>query len=361
MISPTQIRKPENWQDFEKLCKFLWGEIWNCSDSIVRNGRSGQNQHGVDIYAMPKGEKCYFGIQCKLKDEYTHAKLKKKIVDEEINNARNFRPKLGKLIFATTANKDAEIEQYIREKNIEHLENEDFGIEYKAWEDIVDLLEQHRSTYQWYVNNCQYKDVANINVSFQGNETVTIYPEYVRTIIKTVFEEFTEYDPVLIKLRNLNRKIAQQQKIAIRGEHDYRWQKVYIDIENTGNVTLDDCKLYLYLDMSKVENIDTPYHYINDWRISDVEKAQANARIDNERDVFKIDNGIVYEPIIPLLLKDSMQFHFSIIAKDNVTCIPVVWEFKSRDYTKEGCLKIHVSPQYEEVVEKSSKGQVCNY
>lgn len=34
MIAPTQIMKPKNWQDFEKLCKLLWGEIWNCSDSI---------------------------------------------------------------------------------------------------------------------------------------------------------------------------------------------------------------------------------------------------------------------------------------------------------------------------------------
>jgi len=34
MISPTQIRKPENWQDFEKLYKKLWGEIWDCSSLI---------------------------------------------------------------------------------------------------------------------------------------------------------------------------------------------------------------------------------------------------------------------------------------------------------------------------------------
>lgn len=51
MIAPTQIMKPKNWQDFEKLCKLLWGEIWNCSDSIKQHGRQGQAQHGVDIYA----------------------------------------------------------------------------------------------------------------------------------------------------------------------------------------------------------------------------------------------------------------------------------------------------------------------
>ena len=43
MIAQTQLKKPSNWQDFEKLCKLLWGEIWSCEDSIKRHGRQGQN------------------------------------------------------------------------------------------------------------------------------------------------------------------------------------------------------------------------------------------------------------------------------------------------------------------------------
>lgn len=65
MIASSQIRKPSNWQDFEKLCKKLWGEIWECPDTIQCNGRSGQNQSGVDIYGKPKNETGYYGIQCK--------------------------------------------------------------------------------------------------------------------------------------------------------------------------------------------------------------------------------------------------------------------------------------------------------
>jgi hypothetical protein len=49
MKAKKQLRKPENWQDFESLCKKLWGEIWNCPE-IKKNGRKGQPQHGVDIY-----------------------------------------------------------------------------------------------------------------------------------------------------------------------------------------------------------------------------------------------------------------------------------------------------------------------
>lgn len=59
MEAKTQLRKPENWQDFERLCKVLWGEIWECPDTIKRNGRQGQAQKGVDIYGIKKGECVY--------------------------------------------------------------------------------------------------------------------------------------------------------------------------------------------------------------------------------------------------------------------------------------------------------------
>ena len=124
MISPTQIQKPANWQDFESLCKKLWGEIWECSDSIKKNGRNGQAQHGVDVYGIPKGENNYYGIQCKGKDEYTHSQLTKDEIDVEIDKAKKFKPSLKKLIFATTANKDAEIEEYVRIKNLTNIKEE---------------------------------------------------------------------------------------------------------------------------------------------------------------------------------------------------------------------------------------------
>lgn len=41
MQAPKSLSKPLNWQDFEILCKKLWGEIWKRSE-IKKNGRSGQ-------------------------------------------------------------------------------------------------------------------------------------------------------------------------------------------------------------------------------------------------------------------------------------------------------------------------------
>lgn len=64
------IPKPKNWQDFEQLCKVLWGEIWNCADTIQLNGRLGQTQNGVDICAYIHSEKGYYCIQCKCKEDH---------------------------------------------------------------------------------------------------------------------------------------------------------------------------------------------------------------------------------------------------------------------------------------------------
>ena len=46
------LGKPENWQDFESLCKKLWGEIFSIPNKIKKNGRLGQEQAGVDVYGI---------------------------------------------------------------------------------------------------------------------------------------------------------------------------------------------------------------------------------------------------------------------------------------------------------------------
>lgn len=84
MIAQTQLKKPSNWQDFEKLCTLLWGEIWSCEDSIKRHGRQGQNQHGVDVFSYVEKYGGYCGIQCKGKDDYTNAQLTEGEIDTEI-------------------------------------------------------------------------------------------------------------------------------------------------------------------------------------------------------------------------------------------------------------------------------------
>ena len=196
MIAQTQLKKPSNWQDFEKLCKLLWGEIWSCEDSIKRHGRQGQNQHGVDVFSYVEKYGGYCGIQCKGKDDYTNAQLTEGEIDKEIEKALGFEPKLKLLVFATTANKDAKIEGYIRKKDVENRKKGLFAVDIASWDDIVDQLERYKTTYNWYVNNCQFKDTTDVSVSFWGEEEITVHPEYIRVIKHYEYKELTPLEQI---------------------------------------------------------------------------------------------------------------------------------------------------------------------
>jgi hypothetical protein len=179
------IQKPENWQDFETLCKQLWGEIWDIPMKIKKNGRNGQPQAGVDVYGVPKGEFNYWGVQCKGKDDYTNAKLTEKEIDIEVTKAQDFKPALSVFIFATTMNKDSSIEEYIRIKDLESRRNGGFEILLFCWEDIADLIDDNQNTYNYWVGNKQHKTKFNFELSLnEFQQERVIRPKCIRTIKK---------------------------------------------------------------------------------------------------------------------------------------------------------------------------------
>ena len=358
MIASTQIRKPENWQDFEKLCKKLWGEIWICSDTIQRNGRAGQNQCGVDVYGLPKGEKAYYAVQCKGKDDYTNSTLTEKEVDGEIKKALAFEPTLKRLIFATTANKDVKIETYIRKKNLEHMQNGQFEIFLSSWEDIVDLLEFHKTTYDWYINNCQYKDSSDINVFFNWMDEIEINPQYIKEIISYQLKEKNRYVGLSDRNSELFSSISSPQYMSImdvmnlKRNRDYRWCYFEVNVINIGSTVVENYKLNLNFDNDCIEDLSDCFNYNNSFCLSDAAKAQINAEKDASREVFacqKYCNVIEYKPKNTILVQDDFQtFKIGVKPQDNAKEINVKWELLSRNYKKEGVLMLKIVPSYEE-------------
>ena len=358
MIASTQIKKPEHWQDFEKLCKKLWGEIWDCPNTIKRNGRSGQKQNGVDVYGIPKGETQYYGIQCKGKDEYTNSTLTYKEIDEEIQKAESFKPKLKCFIFASTANKDTDIEEYVRNKDIEYRTKGLFEVHLACWEDIVDLLEERRNTYNWYINNCQYKDNTDVAITFNGREEIEIYPEYIRT---TIYYELDR-----LNTSNLNNKypfhivgmlndINLSYNLTPNTDNKIQWCEIPIKIENTGTTVIEDYKLYFSTKKESVECISTGIEYLSDVFLDSSFRMEMNRQIDEDRELYESadsENELVYIPNDTILVQtDRRLFSFNIGLKYGVDMIPIYWNFKSRNYNKKGLLKILVIPRYEEKTE----------
>lgn len=359
MEGKLQLRKPENWQDFERLCKVLWGEIWECPDTIKRNGRQGQAQKGVDVYGIKKGECVYRGIQCKGKDDYTNSQLTESEIDSEIAKALLFTPKLKSFYFATTANKDAHIEEYIRKKNLESISKGGFEIDIFAWEDIVDLIEAHRNTYNWFLNNCSYKDVSDVEVFIGGEKEHTIFPEYYR-ITKEYHlkpQELSWLSEESLKLIQANSHFMNLNDVLYPpSKHDYRWCTISINIYNTGKTVIEDYKLSIIIEMENVLEISDKFHYYNSRLMDQAAVAQINARKDAQREVFESTeycNVIEYRPKDRILVQDDHRtFKIAVKPKDNVQSIKVMWVLYSRNYRKEGELILNVKPKFEDKKEK---------
>ena len=359
MEGKLQLRKPENWQDFERLCKVLWGEIWECPDTIKRNGRQGQAQKGVDVYGIKKGECVYRGIQCKGKDDYTNSQLTEPEIDNEIAKALLFTPKLKSFYFATTANKDAHIEEYIRKKNLESISKGEFEIDIFAWEDIVDLIEAHRNTYNWFLNNCSYKDVSDVEVFIGGKKEYTIFPEYFR-ITKEYHlkpQELSWLSEESLKLIQANTHFMNLNDVLYPpSKHDYRWCTISINIYNTGKTVIEDYKLSIIIAMENVLEISDKFHYYNSRLMDQAAVAQINAGKDAQREVFESTeycDVIEYRPKDRILVQDDHRtFKIAVKPKDNVQSIKIMWVLHSRNYKKEGELILNVEPKFEDKKEK---------
>ena len=350
MIAPTQTKKPSNWQDFEKLCKLLWGEIWVCEDTIKRHGRQGQNQHGVDVYAYVEKYGGYCGIQCKGKDDYTNAQLTEAEIDAEIEKATGFEPELKLLVFATTANKNAKIEGYIRKKDIENRKQGLFKVDIASWEDIVDQLERYRNTYNWYVNNCQFKDATDVSVTFDGEEEITIHPEYIKTITHYEYIERTEAElEILNQLNKMGFSSLSTNLWSRPRKIDKRWCKLHIQILNIGSTVIKSPKLIVFFREEDIEEIDDRFCYFNEPLFNEAAKAQINANRDAKREVFQTYRNVIeYRPKDTVVVqRDERGFSISIIAAEGKSEFPLFWRFLCEDYQKEGFLTINVDPKIE--------------
>lgn len=355
MIAQSQLKKPSNWQDFEKLCKLLWGEIWACEDTIKRHGRQGQNQHGVDVFSYVEKYGGYCGIQCKGKDDYINAQLTESEINAEIEKALSFEPKLKLLVFATTANKDAKIEGYIRNKDVDNRAKGLFAVDIASWEDIVDQLERYRTTYNWYVNNCQFKDATDVLVTFDGEEEIAISPEYVRTTVHYEYRELTPFErswQTQLKDFVIPKIGASMMPWNRPRQIDKRWCELNIRIENTGKTVIKTPKLIVSFRPEDIVRIDDDFCYCNAFGINEAAKAQINAGLDAKREVFQTyKNQIEYRPKNSVFVqRDYRDFHMSIMPADGIKALPLFWHFLCEDYHKEGFLNINVEPKIEEQI-----------
>lgn len=143
--STTNLPRPKSWEEFEDICADILKKIWK-DPYVIRHGRSGQRQNGVDIYGHPEHlggvtERKYAGAQCKETDFLSFL-----TVEKETIKATSFEPSLTEYLLMTTAPRDAVLQQKIRAQTWK------FRVHIMFWEDIsqelsghIDLLQKHFS------------------------------------------------------------------------------------------------------------------------------------------------------------------------------------------------------------------------
>lgn len=138
MFSP-QLPPPANWQDFESMCLAIWRELWG-DPAAQKNGRQGQPQAGVDVFGRIAHTDGYHGVQCKLKDSFHGGELTLAEIQEEVAKASLFRPPLLSFTIATTARRDAALQEKVRTYFTEGEARATFSIQVYSWDDIVDVI-----------------------------------------------------------------------------------------------------------------------------------------------------------------------------------------------------------------------------
>ncbi|WP_175870999.1 hypothetical protein [Burkholderia sp. BCC0397] len=140
-----QIPPPKSWEKFEDLTRALFAAVWG-TPLAQKNGRSGQQQHGVDVYGAPQAtpEK-NFGVQCKGKNEGYGAKATIAEFDAELAKAEKFKPALGHWTFATTSPNDASLQEHARLKSERRVSEGKFPVVAIGWDTIQGLLSSHQT------------------------------------------------------------------------------------------------------------------------------------------------------------------------------------------------------------------------
>ena len=371
-ISQT-LRKPENWQDFESLCLLLWREEWK-SEDIKKNGRNGQAQNGVDICGHRDGENEYSGIQCKCKPG--NKALTTNEIDNEIDNAKAFKPALKRLVFATTSDKDAALEEHVRIKDDENRKNGLFTIDIKSWQDIVDMLERNKLVLNTYMDIVA--DDYAVTITFDdGRDEKVIRPKWSRVYYmeQTPKEEPVEAAPkpnynvlfggVVSQLQHIaeladtfNRPVMATAKIVkgtMKTNHTYCHLRFMV--VNQGRTPIDDYKIIFHFN-----NQDVRFVYDN------VEKQMSFPEINYNlmRDITLEDGqGVTMygKSIIPgdYVMSDDFYIHLPNETEE----VNIYWRLLSRHYSEEGKLRLMVEKEYKEEVEydknKAGKTFVRDY
>lgn len=150
---------PNSWEEFESLMQGIYKKRWN-DPKTSKNGRKGQKQHGVDIYGHINGSADYSGAQCKGKEQWPPQKLTYTSVKAEVAKAEKFTPKIADYEIATSARRDAKLQEKVRLFNIAQAKDGKLEVSIRFWEDILEEVDGDPDLAQFFQSQFDSHDVG---------------------------------------------------------------------------------------------------------------------------------------------------------------------------------------------------------
>ena len=140
-LSESRFPPPRSWEDLEILIWRLFQYVWN-DPNAQRNGRSGQQQQGVDIFGRPNQGDYWEGVQVKGKNGGFGQRVTELELKSEVQKAKHFNPLIKNFILVTSGQRDASIQEVARQLTEEHLSQGLFGVHVMGWEDVEERIPQ---------------------------------------------------------------------------------------------------------------------------------------------------------------------------------------------------------------------------
>ena len=136
-----QLAPLDDEDRFEDLCLALWKRLLN-QPATQPNGRRGQRQHGVDLFGRRDQSAAWVAIQCKVR---SGGVLSEKDVLADVESAKQFNPRLSEMVFATTARRDADLQELARTLTEKNLSEGYFSVTISSWDDIRNEISQEHN------------------------------------------------------------------------------------------------------------------------------------------------------------------------------------------------------------------------
>ena len=176
---------PTGWDDFEKIVLSALRIKWR-SPNLVRHGRAGQAQHGVDIYG-PDDLGLLVGVQCKLTASEISPDPERLILQAE-----GFRPLISSFFFATADSTDAKLQQVIRLISEARVGHERFPVGIFFWQDLTQDLAKDEQELRLHFPQLVVPAISQLPTETRPLALITMayYGSSLAYFIELVFGEF---------------------------------------------------------------------------------------------------------------------------------------------------------------------------